>query len=69
MKIKLNPDTDFVKEMKKELKNNNGYCPCSPTRNKDTKCRCKAFREQIKNGIEGYCHCGLFVAIKDENNI
>jgi ferredoxin-thioredoxin reductase catalytic subunit len=57
MKIKTNPDTDFVKEMKKELKKNNGYCPCSPMKNKDTKCMCKNFREQTE---AGYCHCGLY---------
>ena len=57
MKIKTNPDTDFVKEMKNELKKNNGYCPCSPMKTKDTKCMCKNFREQTE---AGYCHCGLY---------
>ena len=52
-----NPDTDFVKEMKKAIKNNNGYCPNSFVKNKDTKCPCKNFREQIENG---YCSCGLY---------
>jgi ferredoxin-thioredoxin reductase catalytic subunit len=57
MKIKTNPDIEFVKEMKTALKNNNGYCPCSPQKTKDTKCMCKSFREQTE---AGYCHCGLY---------
>lgn len=57
MKFQTNPDTDFVKEMKKAIKNNNGYCPNSFVKNKDTKCPCKNFREQIENG---YCNCGLY---------
>ena len=57
MKIKTNPDRDFVKEIKEDLKRNNGYCPCATIKNKDTKCMCKAFREQTE---AGYCHCGLY---------
>jgi ferredoxin-thioredoxin reductase catalytic subunit len=57
MKIKVNPDKDFVKEMRNSLKDNNGYCPCSPFKNEDTKCMCKNFREQTETG---YCHCGLY---------
>lgn len=57
MKIKTNPDKDFVKDIKDDLKKNNGYCPCAVAKNKDTKCMCKAFREQTE---AGYCHCGLY---------
>lgn len=57
MKIKVNPDKDFVKEMRNSLKDNSGYCPCSPFKNEDTKCMCKNFREQTETG---YCHCGLY---------
>ena len=43
--------------MKKQLKDNGGYCPCSVKKTPDTKCKCKSFREQE---TAGYCHCGLF---------
>ena len=54
--IKVNPDKDFVKEIREHLKENNGYCPCSIVKNPDTRCMCKAFREQES----GFCHCGLY---------
>jgi len=59
MKIKVNPDKEFVKEMRDAIKQANGHCPCVPPnkRNKDTKCMCKNFVEEIESG---YCHCGLY---------
>lgn len=56
MKITLNPDEGYVKEIRTALKKNGGYCPCSLTKTEDTKCMCKEFREQ-KSGM---CHCGLY---------
>ena len=47
MIIELNPDIELVKEIKKKLKKNNGYCPCKLNKNEDTKCMCKEFRDQI----------------------
>ena len=61
MKIKINPDKDFVKEMKDQLKKNNGYCPCQ-SKTPDTKCQCKSFREQTE---PGYCHCGLYIKVEE----
>ena len=66
MKIIKNPDAEYVAEMKKKLKENSGYCPCSIVRNADTKCMCKEFKEQIKDpDFEGYCHCMLYYKSKD----
>ena len=56
MKVKVNPDKEFVAEMKRQIKENNGHCPCSLVKNADTKCMCKEFREME----EGTCHCGLY---------
>lgn len=39
------------------VKANNGYCPCAVIKNEDTKCMCKAFREQTEPGL---CHCGRY---------
>ena len=55
MKININPDKEFVNDMRKALKDNNGFCPCSLEKNEDTKCMCKEFREMAS----GTCHCGL----------
>ena len=62
MKIKLNEDQNFVAEMKKALKDNDGYCPCELDKTPDTKCMCKTFRDMT----EGKCHCGLYIKIKQE---
>ena len=61
MAIRQNPDTEYVDEIKRKLKANGGYCPCSLIKNPDTKCMCKEFRETE----EGMCHCGLFIKTKD----
>ena len=56
MKIKLNDDTELVKEIIQQLKDNQGYCPCRLSKTPETKCMCKEFREQYS----GICHCGLY---------
>lgn len=56
MKIKLNDDTELVKEIIQQLKDNQGYCPCRLSKTPETKCMCKEFREQYI----GVCHCGLY---------
>ena len=60
MKIKVNPDEEFVTEFRQTLKDNDGYCPCRTEKTTDTKCMCKEFREME----EGTCHCGLYIKIK-----
>ena len=61
MRIIINPDKDLVAEIDKQLKEKNGYCPCAIEHIPDTKCMCKAFREQE----EGECPCGKFIKIKE----
>lgn len=58
MRIKFNPDKEVVKAIRKQLKENDGYCPCQLIRTSDSKCMCKAFREQT---TPGECHCGLYI--------
>lgn len=55
--ITINPDREFVIEMRKKIKDNGGYCPCALEKTQDTKCMCKEFREQE----DGMCHCGLYL--------
>lgn len=64
-KVKTNPDTELVKEIRDKLKENGGYCPCRITKNNDTKCMCKEFREMISNNETGMCHCGLYIIEED----
>lgn len=61
MKIVLNTDKSVVSRIKNELKENDGYCPCSIIKTEDTKCMCKEFREMS----EGECHCGLYIKCKE----
>lgn len=63
MKIEINQDSEFVKDFKKQLKQNGGYCPCKLVKNKDTKCMCKEFRDQVTRNESGFCYCGLYQAI------
>lgn len=62
MKIKLSEDKELVAEIKKKLKESDGYCPCRLTQNEDTKCPCKEFREQT---TAGECHCGLLCKVEE----
>lgn len=57
-----NPDSSYVKDLKKRLKANNGYCPCKLEKNPDTKCPCRAYRE------DNVCDCGMYIRIPDYEN-
>lgn len=65
MKIEINSDKDIVEEIRNKIKENNGHCACAIVFDEDNKCMCKEFREQIANGVDGECHCGLYIAIAD----
>ena len=65
MRIVLNPDDRLTKKLQEALEDNHGYCPCMVEKTPETKCMCKEFRDQIKQGIEGPCHCGLWIARKE----
>lgn len=56
IKIRLTDDPELVAEIKQQLKEKDGYCPCRLERIPENKCMCKEFREQ-KTGV---CHCGLY---------
>lgn len=62
-KVVINQDKELVEEIRTKLKENDGYCPCRLTKDDTTKCMCKEFRDQIKRGEAGECHCGLYVLI------
>lgn len=61
MKVVENPDKKLVAEIRQQLKENDGYCPCRVKKTPDTKCMCREFREAIKENRIGECHCGLYI--------
>lgn len=65
MKVKQNPDKEYVKSIREQLKANNGYCPCVLEKTPDSKCMCKEFRDMIDRGETGTCHCGLYISEED----
>ena len=69
--IKNTDDPELLAEIERQLKENNGYCPCRPQKTAETRCICKEFREQLADDdFEGECHCGRFIKVnitKDED--
>ena len=59
MATMLNPDEEFVRNLKKRIKENNKFCPCQVNKNRDTKCPCLLFRETEE------CLCGLYIKVPD----
>lgn len=55
MKMILNPDKELVEQIKEDIKNNNGYCPCIIDRSENSKCPCLDFRTYQ------LCHCNLYI--------
>ena len=51
----LNPDSEFVKNLKKRIKSNSGYCPCKIGKQPENKCPCEEFR------MNSDCACGLYI--------
>lgn len=63
LKIVPNPDITIYQEITKAVELNDGFCPCSVNKTKETKCVCKVFRAQTH---EGECHCGRYIKIKSQ---
>ena len=64
--IKYTDDTELKEQILQALKESDGYCPCRIDHTPDTKRMCKEFRDMIKAGQEGSCHCGLMIFTKDK---
>ena len=65
IKVITNPDKDFVKEVRAKIKENNGHCACAIVFDDSNICMCKEFKEQIKQGEIGECHCGLYLIVEE----
>ena len=66
MTVTTNSDRKYVKEIRKKLKENDGYCPCKILKIDDNKCMCKEFRDMIERKESGECHCGLYILNSEE---
>lgn len=66
LRIIKNPDLETYLMVTRAVEASNSYCPCvlPSERNEDTKCMCKAFREQT---TEGECHCGRFIKVESDD--
>lgn len=62
MRIIKNPDTEFVKNLKKRIKDNGGYCPCKIQKTRENKCPCRQYRDTQD------CDCGLYIKIPEETD-
>ena len=60
MKMQLNHNTALAEEATRQVKANDGYCPCSLEKTPETKCICKEFLEKMEKNIPGECHCGRY---------
>lgn len=58
-KVIKNPDAEFVKNLRKRIKNNNGFCPCRIEKTPYTKCPCMEYQ------TTGECICGLYIKVPD----
>lgn len=65
IKVITNPDKEFVEEVRKKIKTNNGHCACAIVFNESNKCMCEEFKQQIKDGSLGECHCGLYIVVEE----
>lgn len=68
MRVIENPNKELVKEIREKIKKNNGHCACAIAFIPSNKCMCEEFKEQIKNGVIGSCHCGLYYIVGDEED-
>lgn len=59
MKVTTNTDTQKVTEIRKLLKENDGYCPNKKEHIEDNLCMCKEFLNQDV----GECSCGLYIKL------
>lgn len=61
LKIIKNPDKEFYEKITQAVKGNSNYCPCMLQKTDDTRCMCRAFREQE---TEGFCHCQRYMKVE-----
>ena len=45
----VNPNIKERAKIANAVLENGGYCPCKVTKDQDTRCPCKDFRDQVKN--------------------
>ena len=66
LKIIPNPDKEFYDKITQKVKDNEGYCPCMLQKDDNSRCVCRAFREQE---VEGFCHCKRYQKVEVSDNV
>ena len=61
MTVKQTDDIELRKQIRKQLKANDGYCPCKIDHIPENKCMCREFL----NAPIGPCHCGLYIKTQE----
>lgn len=63
IQIKQTEDRELLDEIKRQLKENDNYCPCSLTKTDEDKCMCSSVRNIISDNIPGTyeCNCGRYI--------
>ena len=64
--VKPNPEAEIYKEVTEAVRANGNYCCCAITKEPDTMCMCKEFRDQEESG---FCHCNRFFKVKNRATI
>lgn len=59
-RIRLSSNSELVERVRKEIADNDGYCPLTKDMLEEHKCICKDFWEQDE---EGSCKCGIYIKI------
>ena len=64
MIIMKNPDWSDEQHISfaQKVADNEGYCTCMLLKTNEPRCMCKEFRDMVKYGKEGTCHCGRFIS-------
>lgn len=60
--IYKNPNKEELQEIIEAVDANGGYCPCALSKNEDTLCMCKDFRDSKDTD---FCHCGRYYKVKN----
>lgn len=58
MKIKVVPNTDYIK---KAIEENEGFCPCKVEKIPENKCLCEDF---LNSNKIGKCKCGRYEKVE-----
>ena len=63
MTLRVSDNRELVEEVRRKLRDNDGYCPCKLIKDETTKCPCAETINELPVGQE--CHCGLYIKVEN----